>query len=96
MIVFCVWLLSFKLLIKIINVVNSISVFNSIIQLCLQHVYPVLFHHVKGTHGKSGKRFADPFIASMYYNLPMDLIKPLSIGKALVCRGDGAIIPHSS
>ena len=59
---------------KVIDVVNSISVFNSIIQLCLQHVYPVLFHHVKGTHDKSGKRFADPFIASMYYNLLMDLI----------------------
>ncbi|KAK2557702.1 Nucleolar complex protein 2-like protein [Acropora cervicornis] len=78
--------------VKILFKVEGDKVFNSIIQLCLQHVYPVLFHHVKGTHGKSGKRFVDPFIASMYYNLPMDLIRPLSIGKVLVCRVDGAIL----
>ncbi|XP_074625885.1 nucleolar complex protein 2 homolog [Acropora palmata] len=42
--------------VKILFKVEGDKVFNSIIQLCLQHVYPVLFHHVKGTHGKSGKR----------------------------------------
>ncbi|XP_020615679.1 nucleolar complex protein 2 homolog isoform X3 [Orbicella faveolata] len=36
--------------------VEGDTVFNAIIQLCLKQVYPVLFHHVGGTHNKHGKR----------------------------------------
>ena len=36
--------------------------FNAIIQLCLKQVYPVLFHHVGGTHNNHGKRFANLYI----------------------------------
>ena len=32
-------------------------VFNAIIQLCLRHVYPVLFHYIGGMQYKQGKRF---------------------------------------
>ncbi|KAJ7394445.1 Nucleolar complex protein 2 [Desmophyllum pertusum] len=36
--------------------VEGDTVFNAIIQLCLKHVYSVLFHLVGGTHNKHGKR----------------------------------------
>ncbi|XP_068699854.1 nucleolar complex protein 2 homolog [Montipora foliosa] len=45
-----------ELRVKLTFKVVGDTVFNGIVQLCLKHVYPVLFHHVGSTHKKSGKR----------------------------------------